>query len=264
MKKVTLWSMLMLAVLMLPMLSGCGDDGDGSSNSGDIKAQLVGIWKTSMSSSNWKYIKLEPNGTLIYAQSINNLQEKIGYASMYNNAFWSYNASDNTISMYTDDGYYAFTYKVNMAADGKSWAGYTTSNNSKTYTFIKVENIDDNDITGNPSGNDDNINTKDTNTYTMGLVIIDKGDLSDAEYTMVNAMIQQAMSQATTTVTATEDQAKAALDAAIKVYQPALESAFKGTGNTKKFTMAFLLKNSSGKVVYQRNVLIDGEKVTIQ
>lgn len=112
-------------------------------------------------------------------------------------------------------------------------------------------------------GSDDE-KTEVTGTYTMGLVITDKGDLSDAEYTMVNNMIQQAMSQATTTVNATETQAKAALDAAIKIYQPQLESGFKGSGNTKKFTMAFQLKNSSGKVVYQRNVLVDGEKVTVQ
>ena len=91
--------------------------------------------------------------------------------------------------------------------------------------------------------------------------IVDKGDLTAEEAAKVNAMIQQSMSKAETTVTATESQAKAALDAAINLYKSDLEAAFKG--NTKKFTMAFVLKNASGKVVYQRNVQVDGETVIV-
>lgn len=109
---------------------------------------------------------------------------------------------------------------------------------------------------------DDNNDTR--QTYTIGLEIVDKGDLTAEEAAMVNTMIQQAVSEskAETTVTATESQAKAALDAAINLYKSDLEAAFKG--NTKKFTMAFVLKNASGKVVYQRNVLVDGETVIVK
>lgn len=106
---------------------------------------------------------------------------------------------------------------------------------------------------------DDNNDTR--QTYTIGLEIVDKGDLTAEEAAMVNTKIQQAVSKAETTVTATESQAKAALDAAINLNKTQLEASFKG--NTKKFTMAFVLKNASGKVVYQRNVQVDGETVII-
>ena len=115
-------------------------------------------------------------------------------------------------------------------------------------------------------GSDDDNKSEATDKYTMSLEIVDKGDLTTDEFNMVNAMIKESMAKsgATTTVTATETQAKAALDAAIQVYKPVLESSFKGYGNTKKFTLAFILRNSANKVVYQRNVLVDGEKITVQ
>ena len=119
-------------------------------------------------------------------------------------------------------------------------------------------------------GSDDDNKSEATDTYTMSLEIVDKGDLSDDDAAFVNAMIkegiQEAMSKsgATTTVTATETQAKVALDLIITASKSELENAFKGSSNTKKFTLAFVLRNSSKKVVYQRNVLVDGEKITVQ
>ena len=144
MKKNKIWSFKILVVLATIIIACGGNDNDnnGSSNSGNIKAQLVGVWKTSM--SNWKYIKLEANGTLIFSGSIKDFKEKISNTSTNTSkAFWSYNGSENTISMYTDGASYAYTFKVNMAADGKSWAGYESGNSSKTYSFIKVDNLDD-------------------------------------------------------------------------------------------------------------------------
>lgn len=116
-------------------------------------------------------------------------------------------------------------------------------------------------------GSDDDNKSEATDTYTMSLEIVDKGDLSDKDVEDLNAMIQEGMKDAKDldlTVTTTETQAKAALDYAITVYKPVLEASFKGTGITKKFTLAFVLRNSSKKVVYQRNVLVDGENVIIQ
>ena len=54
-------------------------------------------------------------------------------------AKWTFNETDQTISMFTDDGYYAYTYKVSMSEDGKSWAGFDQGNN-KTYSFTKLDN----------------------------------------------------------------------------------------------------------------------------
>lgn len=113
-------------------------------------------------------------------------------------------------------------------------------------------------------GSDDDNKSEATDTYTMSLEIVDKGDLSDAEAAFVNDEIQKALAKAGTslTVTATETQAKAALDVAISANKSELENAFKG--NTLKFTLAFILRNSSKKVVYQRNVQVDGENVIIK
>ena len=127
---------------MATIIIACsGDDGNGSSNSGNIKAQLIGVWKTSI--SDMRFIKLEANGNLLYSGSSKELKEMIKYASTNStNAFWSYNGSEQIISMY---GSRTYICKVNMSDDGKSWAGYDTSNSSKTYTFIKVNNLDDYD-----------------------------------------------------------------------------------------------------------------------
>jgi hypothetical protein len=144
MKKNKIWSFIL--VLLATMIIACsGDDNNNSSssNGGNIKAQLIGIWKTSMSDNNLRYIKLEANGKLLFSVSATGLKEIINNTSSNSNkAFWSYNESENTISMYTG-GSYSYTCKVNMAADGKSWTGYDISNSSKTYTFIKVNNLDD-------------------------------------------------------------------------------------------------------------------------
>ena len=119
-------------------------------------------------------------------------------------------------------------------------------------------------------GSDDDNKSEATDTYTMSLEIVDKGDLSDDEAEFVNGLIQEGIKEAmsksgaTTTVTATETQAKVALDLIITASKSDLENAFKGSKNTKKFTLAFILRNSSKKVVYQRNVQVDGEKITVQ
>ena len=114
-------------------------------------------------------------------------------------------------------------------------------------------------------GSDDDNKSEATDTYTMALEIVDKGDLTSDEAEFVNGLIQEGMKDAKDlTVTTTETKAKAALDAAINKNKKDLEESFKDSGNTKKFTLAFILRNSSKKVVYQRNVLVDGEKITVQ
>lgn len=130
---------VMMIMLLLPftwLVMACSNDDDSKS----VRQQLVGVWKTSMSSSNWKQIELVSDGTLHYGLKINSNGE-YSYNSLDESSHWSYNESEQTISMYSDDGYYAYTYKVNMADDGNSWAGYEIkSDKTKTYTFTRVEN----------------------------------------------------------------------------------------------------------------------------
>ena len=88
-----------------------------------VKTALIGEWNTSMRESNWKSINLKQNGTMEY-----------GYDR--DNAYWAFDEASQTISMYTKDGYYAFTYKVVMSDGFNSWAGVDLVN-GRTYSFVR-------------------------------------------------------------------------------------------------------------------------------
>ena len=133
------------------LFNSCSKDEDTSSS---VKKSLVGAWKTSMSSSNWRSIYIAPNGRLKYSyETKENLKEYTydektntyhyssgGYGWTYDpeyNAHWAFDESTNSISMYTDDGYYAFSYKVTMNDDHNSWVGIDSD--GRTYTFTRIE-----------------------------------------------------------------------------------------------------------------------------
>lgn len=157
----------LLFAAMVPSLSlilvSCdpesGNEDDGSTSGAtpelSVKTALIGAWNTSMESSNWQSINIEPNGTMKYGyMSAEELEEK-GYVfdeeegvyekvdGMYrvtynplSNAYWAFDEVSHTISMYTENGYYAFTYKVIMNDDYNSWAGVNLIS-GKTYSFVK-------------------------------------------------------------------------------------------------------------------------------
>jgi hypothetical protein len=142
---------LFMGFLGLILFSSCSEDNEETLS---VKTALIGAWNTSMESSNWKSINLEPNGTMKCGyMSPKELEEK-GYLfneeegvyklieGMYlltyspqSNAYWAFDEASQTISMYTESGYYAFTYKVVMNNDLKSWVGIDST--GKTYTFVK-------------------------------------------------------------------------------------------------------------------------------
>lgn len=145
------WMTIIMMAFVCISITSCGSDDDDVS----VKVQLIGLWKTSMGSSNWKYIKLDSDGVMYYGSNAENIDREVSVEmspvvngntpetkvtvgekkSPY--AHWSYNEKEQTISMYRDDGYYAFTYKVTMAVDGNSWAGYDSAS-GKTYAFTRT------------------------------------------------------------------------------------------------------------------------------
>lgn len=129
---------LLFAVIAQTLMTSCNNDDESEAS---IKQKLVGIWKTSMSSSNWRVIELKSDGSIHYNMWVNDKGEIWSYSIVGTDAYWSYNENDQTISMYGHDGYYAYTYKVNMSDDGKSWAGYTINSNGSTTTisFTRLE-----------------------------------------------------------------------------------------------------------------------------
>ena len=134
-------SLILFAVMMLSMMVSCGGDDDNSDISDmsnmSVKNQLVGVWETSMSSLNWKYILINSDGTLYYSVSVDK-KKGIAYYSAGARAHWAFNEQTQTISMYTDDGYYRSTYSVNMAADGNRWMGISPKGNQDTFVRLNV------------------------------------------------------------------------------------------------------------------------------
>jgi hypothetical protein len=141
----------LLGILPVLFFNSCSKDEDSNSS---VKNSLIGAWKTSMSSSNWRSIYIAPNGNLKYNYVTKEDLKKYtyddktntyhyssdGYGWTYDpnyNAHWAFDETTNSISMYRDDGYYAFTYKVTMNDDHNSWVGVDSK--GATYTFTRVE-----------------------------------------------------------------------------------------------------------------------------
>ena len=121
-------------VLTVLMFNGCSGSSDDDSHSDNVKNSLIGIWETSMG-SNWEYINIQPNGKMRYwwnYEMVATPSEDVG-----NEAYWAYDESTQSISMYTKNGYYSYTYKVVMNDDKQSWVGI--GSNGRTYTFVKAK-----------------------------------------------------------------------------------------------------------------------------
>lgn len=131
------------------LFNSCGDNNNEEDTS--VKSALIGVWNTSLESSNWKTICILPHGRMKYhyvsqkeldEKYIYNEKDKLywrGYDS-YNpapNAYWTYDAKTKVLSMYTDDGYYAYSFNITMNEDFKSFIAINTQ--GKKYSFIKVE-----------------------------------------------------------------------------------------------------------------------------
>ena len=143
--------MLFLVSIAIFTMVCFGSVSCSSNDDASVKHQLVGIWKSTVRTSNWRVIELESNGTVHYGMTIDD--DGYIYYSITESmepdpdspfkpssvtGHWIYNETDQTISMYTDDGYYSFTYKVSMSEDGKSWVGYDQGKD-KTYSFTKLD-----------------------------------------------------------------------------------------------------------------------------
>ncbi len=53
------------------------------------------------------------------------------------NANWAFDDKTRTLSMFTDDGYYAYTFTITMSEDRNSFTGIDTK--GQTYTFVRAE-----------------------------------------------------------------------------------------------------------------------------
>ena len=90
--------------------------------------------------------------------------------------------------------------------------------------------------------------------YTLQCVLVDQGQLSDYDVQLVNAMLQESETKFPNT---TLEIAKAALDQSMK----ASLSTFAKMPNC---TVEFRLKDSTGKVVYSRQLVVKDGQATIK
>ena len=117
--------MLLIAVVSVFVLNSCSSD-----DNDDPNVDFYGVWRTGgIYSRSWRYICIRPNGVVAYSD--------YNQPSDFNIAHWAYDKTTQIISMYRDDGYYAFAFKVIMSDDKKSWSGISTTD-GKACSFVKV------------------------------------------------------------------------------------------------------------------------------
>ena len=144
-------------VILLPLFILCSCSSDDSVTS--VKSSLIGVWKTSMQSSNWGTIAIHPNGKLKYDYLTKSQLEQYTFNSekgtyyyqwtgkngiiygveydLNDNAYWAFDEATQTISMYTESGYYSYSFKVVMNDDKNSWVG--TDAKGRIYTFKRIK-----------------------------------------------------------------------------------------------------------------------------
>ena len=148
----------LLWVMILPLLMFCSCSSNDEEESSSVKTLLIGVWKTSIGNSNWQTIRISPNGGLKYGYQTQEQLKNYSYDKESNtyvyswevngvphskiydpadNAHWAFDETTQSISMYRDDGYYAFTYKVTMNENKNSWIGIDSD--GRTYTFVRIE-----------------------------------------------------------------------------------------------------------------------------
>lgn len=156
MKKIKWYLLSILMVVSVGIFSSCSNDDTKESS---VKSSLIGAWTTSIDNSNWKTIKINSGGKMIYDYLTKANLEKYtynpksgtyyytwidkdgnSYGIVYDprdNANWTFDEDTQTILMYTENGYYSYKYKVIMNEDKNSWVGIDEANN-RTYTFTRI------------------------------------------------------------------------------------------------------------------------------
>lgn len=158
MKKYLLLFFLIVSTIIT--LSSCSSSNDVDPKSPEgIKSALVGVWKTTMSSSNWRTIYIMPGGKLKYEyitkDKLKNYtynketglytyewEDELGETYVYKydpspDGYWTFDNNTQSIYMYSNDEYYKYAYKVVMNDDQNSWVG--TNNKDRIDTFTRIE-----------------------------------------------------------------------------------------------------------------------------
>ena len=144
MKKMNLWSIIMLVVMALPLMMACSSDDDNGPSGDALKSQAIGLWMCTESTDEYggkaynglmvgKEVHIMSNNTYTSTSST------FGYTG-------TYTLSGNTITAKSSAG--TFVVNVRIVGERMYWDG-TASNGTKfNYTFQRE--IDEGTVSVSP------------------------------------------------------------------------------------------------------------------
>ena len=149
MKKMKLWSMMMLVVMMMPFVASCGSDDDNGPSGDALKKQAIGKWMCTESrdeASGRVYTGLMVGKEVVIMSNntYTSTSSTFGYTG-------TYTLSGNTITAKSSAG--TFVVNVTISGDKMYWDG-TASNGTKfKYTFQREIDEGSSKAIVPPSGN---------------------------------------------------------------------------------------------------------------
>jgi hypothetical protein len=133
MKKMKLWSIMMLVVMMIPLVISCSKDDDNGPSGDELKKQAIGAWMCTESRDEGggrvynglmvgKEVVIKANNTYTSTSST------FGYTG-------TYNLSGNTITAKSNTG--TFVVNVKISGNKMTWQGTASNGTTFKYTFVR-------------------------------------------------------------------------------------------------------------------------------
>lgn len=135
MKNETIWSKLMIVVMMSLMLVSCGgDDSDDGSRGNELVTKAVGTWMCTSSTDSARGASVD--GLMVGKQiTINNNGTYTSTASTFGYS-GTYTIKGNSITAKSDNGD-TFVVTVTISGDKMTWNGTASNGTSFHYVFIR-------------------------------------------------------------------------------------------------------------------------------
>ncbi|SFO85458.1 lipocalin family protein [Prevotella sp. tf2-5] len=135
MKNETIWSKLMIVVMMSLMLVSCGgDDSDDGSRGNELVTKAVGTWMCTSSTDSARGASVD--GLMVGKQiTINNNGTYTSTASTFGYS-GTYTIKGNSITAKSENGD-TFVVTVTISGDKMTWNGTASNGTSFHYVFIR-------------------------------------------------------------------------------------------------------------------------------
>lgn len=132
MKQLKVWSMMMLVVMMMPLLSACGDDAKEEGGI-DVK-KAVGTWMCTKSTDTYQGKSYD--GLLVGAQITIKSDGTYSSTSSSFGTSGTYTINGNTITAKNNKGD-TFVVDVSISGDSMTWKGTASTGVQFSYVFVR-------------------------------------------------------------------------------------------------------------------------------